>query len=207
MEKYTLLKQLEMRAKLLAAGVTIFTPSNFEALFNTPPLKTKYILETQVKNGLFIRFKKGLYGLKTDLPNEEYIANRLYTPSYISFEYALSHYGVIVESVYHVTSATTKPTRLYKTPQLAFFYYTLKKTAYTGYYLKESGKNAFFIAEPEKALADYLYFVNLGKKSLLDRFYLTSINKEKLLSYTELFKRKELASLVDKIYDKLRQDW
>ena len=206
MKKYTLLKPLEIRGKLLDAGVIIFTPSNFEALFNTTPLKTKYLLETQVKNGLFIRFKKGLYGLKTDLPNEEYIANQLYTPSYISFEYALSHYGVIVESVYHVTSATTKPTRLYKTPQLAYFYYTLKKDAYTGYYLKESEKYAYLIAEPEKALADYLYFVNLGKKSLLDRFYLTGINKEKLLAYTELFNRKGLNALVDNIYDKLRQD-
>lgn len=206
MKKYTLLKPLEVREKLLETGVKIFTPSDFRAVFGTSPQKTKYFLETQVKSGLLVRFKKGLYGLKTDLPNEEYLANRLYTPSYISFEYALSHYGIIVESVYHVTSATTKPTRLYKTPQMAYFYYTIKKEAYTGYFLEESQKEAYLIAEPEKALADYLYFVNLGKKSLLDRFYLFRINKDKLLYYIELFRRRELNALVKEVYDKLRQD-
>ena len=36
-----------------------------------------------------------------------YIANQIYYPSYISFEFALSYYNLIPEGVYSITSAST----------------------------------------------------------------------------------------------------
>jgi predicted transcriptional regulator of viral defense system len=38
------------------------------------------------------------------------IANRIYAPSYVSFEMALSYYGLIPESVFAITSASTRKT-------------------------------------------------------------------------------------------------
>src|SRR3989339_2115183 len=43
------------------------------------------------------------------------IANDIYSPSYISFEMALAHYHLIPESVYGITSATTKKTTVFGT--------------------------------------------------------------------------------------------
>lgn len=196
---YTLLKPLFIRDELLKHSIHILTLKEFERLFNTPSYKTKYLLEQETKRGLFLRLKKGLYALKTDLPAEEEIANRLYKPSYISFEYALAKYNILPEMVYQVTSATTKPTRTFTVEDKVFSYFTLKKEAYTGYRLETRGQSSFLIAEPEKALVDYLYFVVLGKKSLSDRLNVTSLNKEKLIKYANLYSRKSLIKQIEQL--------
>ncbi len=73
----------------------------------------------------------------TDTPlNEEtlfLIANKLYAPSYVSFEMALSYYGLIPEGVYAITSATSKKTATFQTPIGKFSYRTLKPQLFFGY--------------------------------------------------------------------------
>lgn len=197
---YTLLKPLIVREELLKRRLYIFTLEEFTRVFNTKAHKTKYFLETQTDQGLFIRLKKGLYTLKTDIPAEEEIANALYRPSYISFEYALAYYNIIPEMQYQITSATTKPTRLFTVLDKEFVYYTLKKKAYTGYRLVKTEAKSFFMAEPEKALVDYIYFISLGKKPHNNRLILKDINKEKLFKYGELFGRKSLIDLLKNTY-------
>ena len=196
---YTLPKPLLVREELLMRNVRIFTPLQFERVFRTSPMQTKYFLERQAEEGFLLRLKRGLYTLKTDKPAEEEIANALYKPSYISFEYALAYYNIIPEMVYEVTSATTKPTRMFETDTLAFGYYTIKIEAYTGYSLIKKAGKEFLIAEPEKALVDYLYFVSLGKKQLNERLLTGELNRKKLLYYASLFDRKSLSDLVKKI--------
>jgi predicted transcriptional regulator of viral defense system len=217
----TLLKPLQVRETLLKKGIRIFTPQDFERIFHTPSYTTKYFLETQTNAGLFVRLKQGIYTLKTDLPSEEEIANALYKPSYISFEYALAYYNMIPEMLYKITSATTKPTRLFTTNNISYAYYTIKEEAYTGYTLIKTNKSisikskdiyfneiaikdtdikSFYIAEPEKALVDYLYFVSLGKRMGNDRLYYKDnfLNKKKLVEYAKLYNRKKLIELIQK---------
>lgn len=197
---YTLLKPLLVREELLKLGIDTFTPEEFERLFKTPQYKTKYFLEKESKTGLFLRLKKGLYTLKTDIPSEEEIANKLYKPSYISFEYALAFYNILPEMVYQVTSATTKPTRMFIISDYKVFtYFKIKNEAYTGYKLTRVGDRSFVIAEPEKAFVDYLYFVTLGKKPFNDRLYTSSINKDKVTAYAHLYNRSKLDRLIEEI--------
>ena len=62
-------------------------------------------INNECKKGILVKIKRGLYS--DDLYNDkEVIANICYNPSYISFEYALSYYGVIPEFVSTFTSAT-----------------------------------------------------------------------------------------------------
>ncbi|MBI2025904.1 MAG: hypothetical protein HYT06_00835 [Candidatus Levybacteria bacterium] len=197
---YTLLKPLQVREELLERNMRIFTPEEFSRLFQTPKHVTKYFLEKQTMYGLFLRLKKGLYFLKTDPPSEEEIANSLYKPSYISFEYALSYYGILAEMPYTVTSATTKPTRLFTLNNMSFSYYTIKDHLFTGYSLIKLGSKSFLIADKEKALVDYLYFESLGKKPHNDRLNLSGIDKEKLQEYLKLFKRKSFIKYVKRTY-------
>lgn len=200
-QMYTFPKPLFVREELLKQGVKIFTPMQFARFFGTTKFQTKYFLEEQAKKGLFERLKKGLYALKTDLPDEEEIANALYRPSYISFEYALAYFGLLPEMPYLITSATTKPTRLFTLSNTgtSFAYYSIKKEAYSGYSLIKSKGKSFLIAEPEKALADYLYFQSLGKKPVNERLVLESVDKKKLLGYIKLYKRKSLNSLIENL--------
>ena len=215
----TLLKPLQVRETLLDKNVRTFTTHDFESIFHASPTRLKYFLETQTKEGLFTRLKKGMYALKTDLPTGEEIANSLYRPSYISFEYALAYWGILPEMPYAVTSATTKPTRDFFVNGMAYSYLTIKSEAYTGYQLIDprlrsslktkkahysemvftSDRKPFLMAEPEKALVDYLYFVSLGKKLPNDRLYIEpgTLSKTKLKRYARLYDRKKLNKLVE----------
>src|SRR3989338_2933664 len=163
---YNLVKPLSVREELLKRKIRIFTNQQFALIFDLSPYQVEYSLNRLVKEGLLTRLKKGVYVLKINPPSEEEIANVLYKPSYISFEYALSYYNIIPEMSYHITSATTKATRLFAVFNNSFAYYTIKKDAYTGYILKQRSQRRFYIAEPEKALADYLYIISLGQRSL-----------------------------------------
>jgi predicted transcriptional regulator of viral defense system len=213
----TLLKSLQVREKLLEKGVRTFTPRDFERIFGASPTQTKYFLESKTDEGLFARLKQGVYALKTDLPSEAEIANSLYRPSYISFEYALAYYGLIPEMPYAITSATTKPTREFTANNLSFAYYTIKREAYTGYMplltmrsisekgtimnhfeIDRSRAGTFLIAEPEKAFVDVLYFVALGKRQLNERIdEADTLDKEKLRKYAALYNRKRLNQLLE----------
>jgi predicted transcriptional regulator of viral defense system len=85
----TLLKPLQVRTELLRRGTSVFTGQDFARIFRVTKFRAKYFLEKYTKAGLFIRLKRGLYALHDQLPSEEEIANLLYRPSYLSFEYAL----------------------------------------------------------------------------------------------------------------------
>ena len=191
-----LLKPLLVREKLLEKRLRLFTAAEFERLFPVSQEKIKYFLEQQAKCGLLMRLKKGLYMLKTDPAGEMEISNRLYQPSYLSFEYALAYYNVLPEMPYVVTSATTKPTRIFIYDHKNFSYLSIKKTAFTGYFPMKKEGQTVLLAGPEKALADYLYFVVLGKKAMNERLNLLNVNRKKLLSYCRLFERQRLIQMV-----------
>ena len=192
---YTFLKPIPVREELLKRGVGLFTPQEFQRIFRTSESRTKYFLEEYVAGGLFVRLKKGLYMLRTDPLPEEEIANRLYRPSYLSFEYALATYSLLLEMPYSVTSATSKPTRTFTVGEKTFSYFTIKREAFTGYVpIKRAGRTVL-LAEPEKALVDYLYFVSLGKKPKNDRLNTASLDRQKVLHYASLYKRPGLDHL------------
>lgn len=199
---YNLVKSLSTRKELLRRKIKVFTNQQFASIFNLSPYQTEYELHQLISEGLLTRLKKGLYILKTDSPSEEEIANILYKPSYISFEYALAYYNIIPEMVYQITSATTKPTRLFTVEHNSFSYYTIKLEAYTGYTLVKRGESRFYIAEPEKALVDYLYVISLGLRSLSggvsinDRIELGFLNKDKILVFAKLYNRPSLDRLI-----------
>lgn len=190
------MKPFLVRERLLNRGIKVFTPLDFSRVFQLPKEQIQYFLGTQTKQGLLIRLKRGLYALKTDLPSDEEIANVLYKPSYISFEYALARYGIIPESPYHITSATSNPTRLFEVGSQAYSYFTIKQESYTGYYLEINPSKRVLIAEPEKALADFLYYVALGQRTVNDRINTSKLDKNKLTKYALIFGREKILELI-----------
>lgn len=146
--------------------------------------------------GWLVSLKRGLYELtypkQLTIP-DVYIANRLYYPSYVSLETALSHYSIIPEVSMAVTSLTTKPTRRFINKYGLFIYHTIRPKMYIGYTVEKQRSFEFFIAEPEKALIDYLYFSKLHKSSLkfrderFDKNMIKKMSKRKLKKYARLY--------------------
>lgn len=131
------------------------------------------------------------------------IANRIYRPSYISFEMALSYYHLIPESVYGVTSASTRRTYKFRTPIAEFTYKTVKKKLFFGYDVVKYDDKCFKIASMEKAILDYFYINSHVKiKSVFaslrmnkDMFF-EQVNEEKLYTFLEKFAQKTLTKRV-----------
>ncbi len=180
-------------------NLVIFNKSDIENIFNLSSNSAKALINRYIKKGHFIALKRGLYCSKDIIPSKFSIANNLYGPSYISLNTALSYYGIIPEIVYEVTSITTKTTRDFTVQNISYKYRSIKKKAFTGY-LKE--KN-YLIAYPEKALADYFYFVALKKIELNDRLNLTRINSERLKEYLALFESDKLSTWFEDNYGRL----
>ena len=192
------LKPIYVQQTLQAKGVRLFSPLDFQRVFVVSLRAAQEFIKDHRKD-VFLKVRNGLYTLRADPMVEEAIANRLYAPSYISFEYALSRYGIIPESVYSITSATTRTTREFVVTNKSFAYSRIKKQAYCGYKTEKVGGMTVLIAEPEKALADYLYFVDLKRKLLNERLNTRKLNKKTVMEYARLFGRRSLMKLVREI--------
>ncbi len=128
--------------------------------------KDKQAVRNQLKRWqdkkLIIKLKRGIYILNENdrriNPNKQFIANQLYAPSYVSLEYALNFYGLIPERVFVITSVTTKKTGNFVNELGTFTYQHIKPSVFTGFKTIKDGYGlTSFIAEPEKAVVDFLY--------------------------------------------------
>lgn len=183
-------------------GFKILTPSQFRQIFGVSPISAQKFLERYTKKGVFERIKKGLYIYKPEPPSVYLLANKLYEPSYISFDTALSYHKLIPETVYGITSATTKPTREFAWGQTTFFYHKIKRQAFTGYVPTPAEFNGetVLMAEKEKAVVDFLYFVSLGRRRLNDRMKTRGLDLKRLKNFGALYERKRLEELIDDLF-------
>lgn len=113
----------------------------------------------EVKNGNLIKIINGLYETNPNV-NGYLLAGSIYGPSYLSFEYALSHYGLIPEKVTAYTSATfdKKKKKRYDNQFGTFLYRDVPNNVYPlGIKIIQEGDYMYQIATPEKALCDKLY--------------------------------------------------
>lgn len=119
-------------------------------------------ISRDIKNGKLFKIIPGLY--ETDSTTPGYLlAGSIYGPSYISFDYALSFYGIIPERVTTITCATNnkKKTKEYNTDFGVFTYRDVPILAYPEeIILKVEGDYSYQIASREKALCDKLYILS-----------------------------------------------
>lgn len=162
----------------------------------------------KISNGFYVFSDKKLNEVETC-----FIANKLREPSYISLEYALSYYSLIPETVFLRTNITTKKTAFIKSAIGDFSYRSIKENLFFGYTIKEMGGIKFKIAEPEKALLDFLYLrsdiknlpdiesLRINKDSFQER-----VSEEKLDFYTKKFQSPTLKRKVKTLKDYIKQN-
>ena len=123
-------------------------------------------LSRLVAQGVLLRLKKGFYCLAPDYSDKlielGVISNSLYGPSYVSFDSALSLYGLIPERVYETMSAVIKHGATYQTPFGTFGYYQVPESVFgIGVRSEKTANGTYLMANPTKALCDTLFLKRL----------------------------------------------
>ncbi|NLL55192.1 MAG: hypothetical protein GX246_08595 [Clostridiales bacterium] len=172
-------------------------------------------LSRMAERGECFPITRGIYETDPNVP-AHLLAGSIYGPSYISFEYALSYYGLIPEAVYTVTCATfeKKKKKKYETAFGTFTYRDVPSEAFPlGISLVQEGDYFYRIAEPEKALCDQLYTMPpMPNRNALSRLLtedlrieeteLKKLDANKVCAYREAYRAtniRKLCSLLRRI--------
>lgn len=182
---------------LKANNICFFTLADFAKLFNLENSQTLYKKIARLeKKQIIQKLVKGKYRfLLAQCPDFE-LAGFLYPPSYISLESALSFHSLITSFPYQITSMTTRTTKTIGVNDQEFRYSRLAPSLFWGYEKKEN----FLLAEPEKALLDYIYLGTKGLRRLsFDEMDFSSLEPAKLADYTDKFSNRQIKKIVGQI--------
>jgi len=110
-----------------------------------PKLDKRRLVEWS-KKGYIENVKRGFYRF-TDLPKQEglqyFSANKIYSPSYVSLESALSFYQIIPEAVFTITSVSTLNTTTLNSTLGNFTYAHIKENFFRLCFFTDKWINRF----------------------------------------------------------------
>lgn len=163
------------------------------------------------KKGYIKKIIKGFY-IFSDIELTEKIlfsiANKIYSPSYISLESALRYYNLIPEGVFEITSVSTKKTSNFDTKIGKFNYRKIKSPIFFGYNIQGEGKKKFKIADIEKVIVDFFYLnTEISDKESINslRFnkevFDKQVNLAKLKNYLKKVNNKNLTKRVETLLE------
>jgi len=167
------------------------------------------------KDSFLLKVKKGFYMFSDQNLNKLFlffVANKIYSPSYISLETAFKFYGLIPEENFQIVSISSRKTTKLDNVLGFFSYHQVKPQLFFGYRILE-GEEKVLMAEIEKAILDYLYLHSelkteddfKGMRINKDSF-LKNVNFEKLQKYLNLFNNKALEKRVSVFLKTIKND-
>ena len=160
------------------------------------------------RSNKLIRLKRGLYTLPDDRRKERFslrwLANAIYSPSYLSLEHILFWYDLIPERVETITSITLLKTATFQNPLGTFVYRNLKKELFFGFEeILDEYRHPVLLASPEKAVLDYIYLYP-GWESTVEFIeqgirlqQMEQLKKRKLKAYGKKFQSKKINDAIE----------
>ena len=131
------------------------------------------------------------------------LVNVLRPESYISLESAMVEKGVTSQSPSVLTCVTPGYPQSFRTKSVAIVYRKISPDLYWGYEQKATRYNKYLIAEPEKALLDWIYLTRQeGLPTPFDELHLQFLSAAKLRKYAERFPRTVQAAIKDLLLEK-----
>lgn len=175
---------IELIKTLQSLDKGYFTVADMEKITGLSRESLKVALNRLANKKILIRIKRGVYQLAFSEIDVKKIANQLYYPSYLSFESALSLYGILSQIPFTQTFATTRKSKKMILWNTEVEFTQIKKELFFGYILDRG----IYKATPEKALMDQIYMVSRGKRNInIGELDLRGIKIEKLEEYTKRF--------------------
>ncbi|MDA1140682.1 MAG: type IV toxin-antitoxin system AbiEi family antitoxin domain-containing protein [Planctomycetota bacterium] len=197
----------------------VFTGPEVNCWVGGSPGRQHSMLKRALAAGEVLRIHRGLYCLAnrflSNKPNPFVLAQRIYGPSYVSLESALSYHGWIPEATYAVTSTSFSRAREFDTPLGIFSFARVpQKTLFAGVTRVEAGESreAFFLASPAKALADYVYVHKCDWQSTrplieslrIEEESLASLDQESLVLLSANYSSKRVKRFLDGLCAELK---
>lgn len=176
------------------------------------------ILHRYEKSGQLIRLKKGIYTTAAYVEKmknrgeievfADFLANFLYSPSYLSSETILYRHNILTEIPVNFISIAKNKTSLFTNQLGNFIYHKIKPPLFCGFDLSEENSFSILRATKAKALFDFLY---LRKNILPDREavkelrlnveHLSRVDIKELKKYLTLDGSKKMKEILNYLLD------
>jgi predicted transcriptional regulator of viral defense system len=167
----------------------VILANDLAARYKLPVASVSKALSRLVGRGLVSRVANGVYVNKLVRDNSALDFVSLLKPdSYVSLESALSHWGLSTQSPISLTCVTLGKPKEYKTSEFVIAFRAISKRLFWGFVDKQTRYSKYRIAEPEKALLDWIYLsLQAGLTPHLDEIDFSSVDKRKLVKYADRY--------------------
>jgi len=166
---------LTKKILMLVQYLPYFTIENLR-IIDVPAYQLRIALSRLQERGIILRLKKGIYtslkfvegtrGQGMDTAFIEFIATKIYTPSYLSLDYILYENNVLTEVPFSITLITKNKTYRVHNNLGQFIYHKIKDELFCGYQTVRENGFIYYKSDKVKALFDFLY---LRKNRILNR--------------------------------------
>ena len=156
------MKGIELLKILQKINKPFYTIPDLEKITSLPRNSLYVSLKRWESGGVIERVAQGIYIPMGGDISIENVAAQLYIPNYLSFEFALARHGILNLIPYTLTFATTRKTKNYLLQKKRIEFRQISPELFFGFEMK----NGIYIALPEKAFLDQIYFVVRGKATL-----------------------------------------
>jgi len=178
---------------LVTTNKTVFTTSDLNKIWQLANYRSLIRkINYYSKKGKLKKIKRGVYSIPERPVNEIELANKLRSPSYISFETALHNEGIIFQWDKRITLASKASESININGATTLFRKIKEEILLNSKGIKK--ENNYFIADKERALLDMIY---INPKFSFDN--LRSVDFKKCRNYLSIYKRKSLEKKVSKL--------
>ena len=162
------------------------------------PLQSlRVTLRRQEKRGLVERVRNTIYinRLASGFSVRD-LAVAICPESYISLDSALNEWGILSQSSPFLTCVSIRQLPPIKIRNEQIRFHSIKKALYWGFGEKKTRYTTYKIAEPEKALLDWIYFRRKEQQRVdLDEFDFHLLSRSKLVKYVKKYPTTVLQTL------------
>src|SRR3989338_899197 len=176
------MNDLKVLEKISHYSKSIFTVHDLGKILDIKEKNLRTVIYRLSRRGVIQRLGGGWYSAYGKMVAPEQIASQIYYPSYLSLKTVLSKDGIVNQIPRQIYSAALNKTYKTKINGVLLIYRQIKKELFFGFYQKENQ----YIAYPEKALLDLLYFISRGiEMASFRELDLSSLNKKKLFQWVK----------------------
>lgn len=178
------MRGIELLKKLQKINKPFYTIADLEKITGLQRDSLYVALRRWGGEGIIERVSQGIYLPMGSLISMETLAAQLYLPNYLSFESALARYGILNLIPYTLTFATPRKTKKYLLRKQEVEFRQITRDLFFGFEMK----NGIYVAQPEKAFLDEIYFFVRGKVTLdFDEVDIKKMSIQRLKEYSLSF--------------------